>query len=242
MNMKRCIIKTRKLKLVFWFLWFYTENAILIALNILCHKLFKLLRIRKVNFMELRERIIDAVIEEFNEKGLKFTMDDIAKHMGISKRTLYTVVQDKEALFLEAVDTVFAAIKVGEKEILEDTSLESLEKLKRILIVMPERYQTIDFRQLYGLKSKFPKIYAKIEHRLETDWEATFQVMEQAMEAGKIRRVSPAVFQAMFTGTIEYYLSRSVLLDSEIAYEDAIKEMLDILIYGVENKNRKESL
>jgi AcrR family transcriptional regulator len=186
--------------------------------------------------MELKDKIIDAVIEEFNEKGLKFTMDDIAKHMGISKRTLYTVVQDKEALFLEAVDTVFAAIKQAEKEIMENDALELVDKLKRILIVMPERYKTIDFRQMYGLKTKYPKIYAKIENRLETDWEATFQIMEQAMETGKLRRISLTVFQAMFTGTIEYYLSRSILLDSEIAYEDAINEMLDILINGVENR------
>ncbi len=183
--------------------------------------------------MDLKEKIIDAVIEEFNEKGLKFTMDDIAKHMGISKRTLYTVVQDKEALFLEAVDTVFAAIKQAEKEIVENDQLEILDKLKRILIVMPERYKAIDFRQLYGLKTKFPRIYAKIENRLETDWDATFRVMEQAMETGKLRRISLSVFQAMFTGTIEYYLSRSVLLDSEITYEDAMNEMLDILIHGV---------
>jgi AcrR family transcriptional regulator len=190
---------------------------------------------KKGSSMELKEKIIDAVIEEFNVKGLKFTMDDIAKHMGISKRTLYTVVQDKEALFLEAVDTVFTAIKQSEKEIVEDTSLELLEKLKRILIVMPERYRTIDFRQLYGLKSKFPRIYSKIETRLETDWEATFLIMEQAMETGKIRKISLPVFQAMFTGTIEYYLSRSVLLDSEITYVDAVNEMLDILIHGVIN-------
>jgi AcrR family transcriptional regulator len=192
--------------------------------------------------MELKDKIIDAVIEEFNEKGLKFTMDDIAKHMGISKRTLYTVVQDKEALFLEAVDTVFAAIKQAEKEIVENDALELVDKLKRILIVMPERYKTIDFRQMYGLKTKYPKIYAKIENRLETDWEATFQIMEQAMEVGKLRRISLTVFQAMFTGTIEYYLSRSVLLDSEIAYEDAINAMLDILIHGVEKANGKENL
>lgn len=183
--------------------------------------------------MELKEKIIDAVIEEFNEKGLKFTMDDIAKNMGISKRTLYTVVQEKESLFIEAVDTVFAAIKQSEREIVEDESLDIVEKLKKILIVMPERYKTIDFRQLYGLKSKFPRIYAKIENRLETDWDATFKIMEQAMEQGRIRRINPLVFQAMFTGTIEYYLSRSVLIDGQIPYEDAMKQMLDILIHGV---------
>lgn len=183
--------------------------------------------------MELKEKIIDAVIEEFNEKGLKFTMDDVAKHMGISKRTLYTVVQEKEALFIEAIDTVFAAIKQSEKEILEDNTLDIVDKLRRILIVMPERYKTIDFRKLIGLKDKFPRIYAKIEDRLETDWDATFLIMEQAMDEGRIRRVSKPVFQAMFTGTIEYYLSRSVLIDHRIDYEDAMNQMLDILIHGV---------
>lgn len=183
--------------------------------------------------MELKEKIIDAVIEEFNEKGLKFTMDDIAKHIGISKRTLYTVVEDKEALFVEAVDDVFAAIKESERQIIEDGSLDVLEKLKRILIVLPEKYRTIDFRQLYDLKSKFPRIYAKIENRLETDWEPTYRLMEQAMEEGKIRRISLPIFQAMISGTIEYYLSRSVLIDNKMDYEAALAQMVDIIMIGI---------
>jgi AcrR family transcriptional regulator len=183
--------------------------------------------------MELKVKIIDAVIEEFNEKGLKFTMDDIAKHIGISKRTLYTVVEDKEALFVEAVDDVFAAIKESERQIIEDGSLDVLEKLKRILIVLPEKYKTIDFRQLYDLKSKFPKIYAKIENRLETDWEPTYRLMEQAMEEGKIRRISLPIFQAMISGTIEYYLSRSVLIDNKMDYEAALAQMVDIIMIGI---------
>ncbi|MDF2540030.1 MAG: TetR family transcriptional regulator [Herbinix sp.] len=183
--------------------------------------------------MELKVKIIDAVIEEFNEKGLKFTMDDIAKHIGISKRTLYTVVEDKEALFVEAVDDVFAAIKESERQIIEDGSLDILEKLKRILIVLPEKYKTIDFRQLYDLKSKFPRIYAKIENRLETDWEPTYRLMEQAMEEGKIRRISLPIFQAMISGTIEYYLSRSVLIDNKMDYEAALAQMVDIIMIGI---------
>ncbi|HWT73908.1 MAG TPA: TetR/AcrR family transcriptional regulator [Mobilitalea sp.] len=183
--------------------------------------------------MELKDRIIDAVIEEFNEKGLKFTMDDIARRLGISKRTLYTVVQDKEALFIEAVDGVFGAIKEAEKEIIEDDTLDIVDKLKKILIALPKKYQTIDFRQLYNLKMKFPRIYAKIENRLETEWEPTFQIMEQAMKEGRIRKISFPVFKAIFTGTIEYYISRKALIESNIAYEEALQQMLDILFQGI---------
>ncbi|MDF2514002.1 MAG: TetR family transcriptional regulator [Herbinix sp.] len=183
--------------------------------------------------MELKERIIDAVLQEFNEKGLKFTMDDIAKRLGISKRTLYTVVQDKEALFVEAVEDVFGAIKEGEREILEDEALDIVDKLKKILVVLPRKYRSIDYRQLYDLKSRFPRIYAKIENRLETEWEPTFQLMEQAMAEGRIRRVSLPIFKAMFSGTIEYYISRKELIDSNIAYEEALQQMLDILFEGI---------
>jgi AcrR family transcriptional regulator len=183
--------------------------------------------------MELKERVIDAVVEEFNEKGLKFTMDDLAKRLGISKRTLYTVVKDKESLFLEMVDCVFGEIKESERKIAENPNLEVMEKLKQILIVLPEKYKTIDFHQLYDLKTKFPPIYTKIENRIETDWDLTFQIMQQAMDEGKLRRISKPVFQAIFSGTIEYYLSRSVLIDNQISYEEGLEQLLDILIYGV---------
>ena len=48
--------------------------------------------------MELRETILEGTIQAFNKKGLKFTMDDIAALLGISKKTIYTVFQDKNTL------------------------------------------------------------------------------------------------------------------------------------------------
>ena len=190
--------------------------------------------------MDLKERILEAVIEEFNEKGIKFTMDDVARRLGISKRTLYSVIREKETLFIEAVDYVFAGIKQAEQEILEDVSLDTMEKIKRTLIAMPQKYQTIDFGKMSEAKEKYPQIYKKIEDRLETGWEGVCQLLEQAMTEGCIRPISIPVFQAMFTGTIEYYLSRSVLADSQIGYEEALEQMLDILIYGVRSERTRD--
>ena len=38
---------------------------------------------------ETQNRIMETVIEEFNKKGLKFTMDDVAKDLHMSKKTIY---------------------------------------------------------------------------------------------------------------------------------------------------------
>ena len=46
--------------------------------------------------MELIDRIFEACIEEFRVNGVKFTMDDLAHRVGISKRTLYETIPSKK--------------------------------------------------------------------------------------------------------------------------------------------------
>jgi AcrR family transcriptional regulator len=70
--------------------------------------------------MELRESILEGTIQAFNKKGLKFTMDDIAALLGISKKTIYTVFQDKNSLVSEMVDYCFDLIKESEQKVLAD--------------------------------------------------------------------------------------------------------------------------
>lgn len=54
--------------------------------------------------IELRERILTIAMKEFHQRGLRAVkMDDIAKKLGISKRTLYEIFADKETLLFECV-------------------------------------------------------------------------------------------------------------------------------------------
>ena len=48
--------------------------------------------------MSLEIKIINSTIDIFREKGVKFTMDDIANKLGVSKRTLYENINSKEVL------------------------------------------------------------------------------------------------------------------------------------------------
>ena len=42
---------------------------------------------------EIQEKILNAAIAEFAEKGLKFTMNDVAGRLTMSKKTLYTIYE-----------------------------------------------------------------------------------------------------------------------------------------------------
>ena len=65
--------------------------------------------------MELQELIMETTIYEFNDKSAKFTMDDIAKKLHISKKTIYSLFQTKEELLMCTVNYVFDQIKVSEQ-------------------------------------------------------------------------------------------------------------------------------
>lgn len=183
--------------------------------------------------MELRKSIIEGTIVVFNQKGLKFTMDDIARQLGMSKKTIYTVFSDKESLFYAVVDYIFDSIKESENQVLMDESLSTLEKIRRILGVMPEGYKDIDFRQLYLLKDKYPKIYRKVEQRLETGWEKTIELLEQGMTEGVIRPVPVAIVKMMLEAALEQFFQRDILIRNGLTYGEALDTVVDILVDGI---------
>lgn len=188
---------------------------------------------KKVPEEGVRLKIIEGTIDEFNEKGFKFTMDDIAKRLGMSKKTIYTVFQDKETLFMEMVDYCFGAIKESERKILENPELDVVGKIEQVLVVLPDRYKNIDFRQIYEMQEKYPKIFRKIQYRIESDWEPTIQLLEQAMEEGRMKRLPIPVVKVMVEASIERFISSKVLIDNEIAYEDALQLMVEIIMEGL---------
>ncbi len=68
------------------------------------------------NTNKTKEMLIETAIELFNEKGIKFTMDDLAKSVGMSKKTIYQMFRDKDTLVIEAVEYGFRKIKLDENE------------------------------------------------------------------------------------------------------------------------------
>lgn len=183
--------------------------------------------------MELRETILQGTIKAFNRKGLKFTMDDIASILRISKKTIYTVFADKEELFLAMVDYLFDNIKNSEQEVIQNPRLSTLEKIRKILGVMPESYSEIDFRELYILKDKYPKIYKQVERRLENGWETTIALLQQGMEEGVIRKVDIPIIKLMLEAAVEQFFQRDILLQHQIKYTDALDEVVSILVDGI---------
>lgn len=187
---------------------------------------------------EIQEKILNAAIAEFAEKGLKFTMNDVAGRLTMSKKTLYTIYESKEAMLLALADYCFRDIKRSEQEIVKDPSLSIIEKIEKIMVVLPEKYQNIGLSNLYQLKEKYPHVYRSVEQYLDMDWDATISLIEQGIDRGEVRPVSIPIIKSMLEGTISHFFASNVLIESGISYEEALQEMIQVLIHGMKEERQ----
>lgn len=190
---------------------------------------------------QIKERIMEATLEEVNDKGLNFTMNDVARRIKVSKKTIYSLFQDKESLCIETVNHCFLAIKESEAAILQDDKLPLEEKIKKILIVLPDRYANIDFRKISGGKEKYPKVYAEIEKWLNSGWEPTISLLQEGIDSGLLKQFSIPILKCMVEAAIQQFLNGEELLIHGVSYDTALNEMLDILWNGIANEKMKES-
>ena len=99
----------------------------------------------------MNERILEGALNVFKAKGPKFTMDDLATEMKMSKKTIYTVFRDKNELMCEMLDYAFDLIKEAEDKIYYDDSLSTIEKIRGILAVLPESHYGFDYTAMHQL-------------------------------------------------------------------------------------------
>ena len=183
---------------------------------------------------EIREMILKGTIQVFNKKGLKLTMDDVADELKISKKTIYKEFSSKDEIFETMVDYVFDNIKVREKEILDSKEYSTLEKIRLFLSAMPESYRNINFQELHPLKERYPKVYKKLQKRMETGWEPTFMLLEQGKKEGLIREDADLkIFKIMMEASLERFFEKDVMKGSGRKYNDYLNEVVDILLNGI---------
>ena len=99
------------------------------------------------------------------------------------------------------LEEVFAVMQEAEKEGKMTVRLHTGE---------PSIYGAVR-EQMDLLDEKYPQVAARVRQQLETGWEPTLALLEQAMNEGVLRRVSLPVLQRMISASIEDFLADRTL-------------------------------
>ncbi|WP_019419428.1 TetR/AcrR family transcriptional regulator [Paenibacillus sp. OSY-SE] len=181
----------------------------------------------------MRERIMKAFMEELQDKGIKFTMDDLARRLGISKRTLYEHFSSKAEVLDTIIEQTLQESDAKTNEIIEDKSLSLMDKMKAVMTVLPNHFELYDIRILEQMKRVYPEQWVKIDEALKDDWDTLRVLIEQGMEEGTIRRQNAAFIMKVILDAVNSTLDQRFFAQQNISLPEALEAIADVIMYGL---------
>lgn len=181
----------------------------------------------------MRKRIMAAAVAEMRERGIKFTMSDLARILGVSKRCLYAHFASKEQLIAAIIDTILEDIQEQRAAILADRELNFQDKLGAILCVSPRVFSPTSGRMADEVKRFMPAEWDRIRRFMDQHWVFLEEFLNEGIATGKLRPVYLPVVQKMLKGCTNEMVDYQFLMEHNISLDQAKSCMIDILTYGI---------
>ena len=192
----------------------------------------------------VKENILAAAAIMIEEKGISFRMDDLAKALTISKRTLYEQFRSKH----EIVETILVH---GEEEfyrqhenIVKNKSLTVEEVLDRYFKVRSNMYAVFNGESFIEIFLAIPQLQETLKTLFKKDWDLLKHYLIDQQEQGTIAQdVDIDIIIMMLQGAV-----RNIVFESSSHYEDVYKYMpkiISVILQGITNKgemNEKTSV
>lgn len=180
----------------------------------------------------LKTRIINAFIEETRNNGIKFTMDDLARRLGISKRTLYEHFSSKVDILDSIIDVTLAEFDEQTRRILDNSELTLLEKIRKVIVVVPEYNEFYDLRILEQLKRSYPAQWERVNRELH-QWDDLKGLLEEGIRTGVIKNINIDLLMRLIIDATNATMDRQFFLVHSISVTEAFESIVDVLLTGM---------
>ncbi|MFT9816718.1 TetR/AcrR family transcriptional regulator [Lysinibacillus sp. NPDC056185] len=188
----------------------------------------------------MKDRILKVSISEAERKGFRFTMGDLAKQLGMSTKTLYGYYPSKEELLNEMIDLAIEELKMKEKEILHDATLNLVEKLQKSLVLIPADFKFAQLKYLEELQRYYPKQWETLDEFIHEQWTGIFSLLDEGIAAKKIRPFNKEIFIEVYIGGLYRLMEHASKNRNMSSLQDTMQEMVDILMLGILKDNVHE--
>lgn len=135
---------------------------------------------------ELHNKILETTRSMFYKQGIKqVRMDDIAKELSISKRTLYEIFKDKETLLLECIKY---------KQQLQKDKMQTLDLSQANVLEVVLRYYQHTIEELPSINpiffedlKKYPKVVTYMREERNKDFKNVVDYFNKGIRQGIFR-------------------------------------------------------
>ncbi|HTL67887.1 MAG TPA: TetR/AcrR family transcriptional regulator [Lacunisphaera sp.] len=137
----------------------------------------------------VRSRVLATARPLFFAHGYSaLTMDDLARELGMSKKTLYVHFPSKDALVEAILNGFVAEVRGSAEALFNDRTLSFTAKLHRFTEAMVQRFTRMGPHVFRDLQRSAPHIYRRIEELRHNNIPHVFgQLVRQGQADGMIR-------------------------------------------------------
>lgn len=194
--------------------------------------------------VEVKENIIGTAEELFLKYGFRrVTMDDIAREMAISKKTIYQYFKDKNEIVC-CVTEQYLKKENKEIEILEAESENVIEYLVKLSKQLRKHISEVHPGAMDDLKKYFPqgwKIFT--QYKREFFLTSMIKILKKGMEEGYFRKdMNPEVLGIMRMEQIQLSFDQNLYPRSHFEFAEVQMELLRHFIAGILTEKGRELL
>jgi AcrR family transcriptional regulator len=185
---------------------------------------------------DTRARIMAAARTHFFSYGYSaLTMEDLARELGLSKKTLYVHFRSKDALVGELINQFASDLRGQADAIFADSKLIFTAKIHRFGEVMLERLSRLSPHLLRDLQRFAPKIYRQLEELRNRNIPHIFgDILRQGQAAGIVRaNVDPAFAVEFWRSALQSLLHPDTLERLQLTPKQVMTQAIDLFFGGL---------
>jgi AcrR family transcriptional regulator len=188
-----------------------------------------------------RLKILSFAQAQFVNSGFhNTTMDQIAREMRISKKTIYKHFRTKDDLIKACLDQLTSGVKKSIEQIVGG-DFNAVEKLNSIGNVLQNVALKINDKWLNDLKTHYFFIWEEIERFREININKNFKkIIEQGQREGLIIDYPPNAILTIIRSSIQAIITPDFLVNNSISAQEAAKVTLNIIFSGIFTKKGKK--
>ena len=181
--------------------------------------------------LDLRDKIPEVAMKLFAEQGIKnVRMDDVAHQMGISKRTIYELYENKEELLYEIVVKRFKE----REEIMENIAKRSNTVMEILLEVY--RLKVEEFKNTNPLffadMVKYPPVLEFLTEQNKNVRSKSLAFIQRGVDEGYFRSdLNYALAGMLFDAMGQYIMEKQ--LYSQYSIEEIFKSFVFVSLRGI---------
>lgn len=184
--------------------------------------------------METKERILETSEELFFRFGIRsVTMDDIAKALGISKKTIYQHFKDKDAVVEGVAERTLQRDKC-ESEKVHDRAKDPIDEIIQSTRLMREMVANIHPALLFDLQKYHPKAWKRYISHKAGFVKIVLRNITEGQQQGLYREdINPEILARFRVESIDSAFNTDVFPTKQFSLVDVQLQLIDHFLRGI---------